>query len=183
MNDKELHVCCRDYFENISKLDKLVERIKQSLITVKTKSASPSYSNYSNTKVQSSKSNSQLEENTIKIITLENQFHMRINQLLRLKNECFDLIGNMPNFEYQNILIARYLQNKEWSDIATELEFSEKWILKLHFRAIEEFAKVNKEFILQWKGTQSKKKRFIRVEYLNTCVELMHNVRIVQENT
>ena len=87
-----------------------------------------------------------LESAMIKIVDLESQINARIDELVSMKQEAFARIRNVPDLDQQNILIGRYIQLKEWDDIAVELQFSPKWILKLHGKALLEFYQHNQEF-------------------------------------
>ena len=145
MTDKELSQQAKDYFAQIRKTDRLIQRLKGTVATLRSGLTSQSYE-LKPDKVQSSGAKNPLESTMIKILDLERQITARIDELATMRNDTFSMIKNVPDLEQQNILIGRYIQLKEWDDIAAELSFSPKWVLKLHGKALLEFYKGNQEF-------------------------------------
>lgn len=145
MTDKELSQQAKDYFAQIRKTDRLIQRLKGTVATLRSGLTSQSYE-LKPDKVQSSGAKNPLESAMIKIVDLEAQINARIDELATMRNDTFSMIKNVPDLDQQNILIGRYIQLKEWDDIAAELSFSPKWVLKLHGKALLEFYKGNQEF-------------------------------------
>lgn len=145
MTDKELSQQAKDYFAQIRKTDRLIQRLKGTVATLRSGPTSQSYE-LKPDKVQSSGAKNPLESTMIKILDLERQITARIDELATMRNDTFSMIKNVPDLDQQNILIGRYIQLKEWDDIAAELSFSPKWVLKLHGKALLEFYKGNQEF-------------------------------------
>ena len=145
MCDKELSQQAKDYFAQIRKTDRLIQRLSSTVSTLRSSLNAQSY-DLKPDKVQSSSAKSPFESTVIKIIDLEAQINARMDELVSMKQEAFDRIKNVPDFDQQNILIGRYIQLKEWDEIAAELKFSAKWVLKLHGKALLEFSKGNQEF-------------------------------------
>ena len=145
MTDKELSQQAKDYFAQIRKTDRLIQRLKGTVATLRSGLTSQSYE-LKPDKVQSSGAKNPLESTMIKILDLERQITARIDELATMRNDTFSMIKNVPDLDQQNILIGRYIQLKEWDDIAAELSFSPIWVLKLHGEALLEFYKGNQEF-------------------------------------
>lgn len=145
MCDKELSQRAKEYFAQIRKTDRLIQRLKGTVATLRSGLTSQSYE-LKPDKVQSSGAKNPLESTMIKILDLERQITARIDELATMRNDTFSMIKNVPDLDQQNILIGRYIQLKEWDDIAAELSFSPKWVLKLHGKALLEFYKGNQEF-------------------------------------
>lgn len=145
LTDKELSQQAKDYFAQIRKTDRLIQRLKGTVATLRSGLTSQSYE-LKPDKVQSSGAKNPLESTMIKILDLERQITARIDELATMRNDTFSMIKNVPDLDQQNILIGRYIQLKEWDDIAVELNFSPKWVLKLHGKALLEFYKGNQEF-------------------------------------
>lgn len=145
LTDKELSQQAKDYFAQIRKTDRLIQRLKGTVATLRSGLTSQSYE-LKPDKVQSSGAKNPFESTMIKILDLERQITARIDELATMRNDTFSMIKNVPDLDQQNILIGRYIQLKEWDDIAAELSFSPKWVLKLHGKALLEFYKGNQEF-------------------------------------
>lgn len=146
MCDKELSQQAKDYFAQIRKTDRLIQRLSSTVATLRSSLNAQSY-DLKPDKVQGSSAKSPFEFTVIKIIDLEEQINARIDELVSMKQEAFDRIRNVPDLDQQNILIGRYIQLKEWDDIAAELKFSTKWAIELHGKALLAFAKGNPEFL------------------------------------
>ena len=146
LTDKELSQQAKDYFAQIRKTDRLIQRLTSSVATLRSSLTSQSYE-LKPDKVQSSGKKNPLEDAIIKIDTLERKINTRIDELVSLKTEAFDRIRTIPDLDQQNILIGRYIQLKEWDDIAVELNFSTKWVLELHGKAVLAFAKRNPQIL------------------------------------
>lgn len=69
---------------------------------------------------------------------LQNKF----NQLLKAMEEIEDSIDRIGNTEYRTILEMRYLEGWSWEDIAMCQHKHERWIFRLHQRALAELQKI-----------------------------------------
>lgn len=147
--EKELLLRTKAYFAQLRKTDRLIQRLRSTVSEMRSGLTGQSYEIRPD-KVQTSPVKSHLEDDVVKIVALEEQAGARIDDLVAMRNEAFQMIGNVPNFDQQNILIARYIQMKAWDDIAEELDFSVKWVLKLHRKGLLAFSSANREFLLEW---------------------------------
>jgi len=145
MTEKELSQRAKDYFAQIRKTDRLIVRLKSTVATLRAGLTSQNLE-LSADKVQTPGPSNHLEDAMIKILDLEDKIQARIVELATMRNDTFTMIKNIPDLDQQNILIGRYIQLKEWADIAVELNFSTKWVLKLHGKALLEFYKGNEDF-------------------------------------
>ena len=128
MCDKELSQRAKEYFAQIRKTDRLIQRLTSTVATLRSSLTSQSY---------------ELNPDKVQIVDLEAQINARIDELVSMKQEAFDRIRNVPDLDQQNILIGRYIQLKNWDDVAAELNFSIKWTIELHGKALLAFAKGN----------------------------------------
>ena len=142
MTDKELSQKAKEQLSQIKKTDRLIDRLLSTVQTLRSSLTSQSYE-LKPDKVQSSGAKNPLESAMIKIVDLEAQINARIDELVSMKQEAFDRIRNVPDLDQQNILIGRYIQLKNWDDVAAELNFSIKWTIELHGKALLAFAKGN----------------------------------------
>lgn len=61
--------------------------------------------------------------------------------LLDKREQAVGLIRQLDNLRYQDVLIERYINNKKWEQVATDLKLSWKAIFNIHKRAIKDFEK------------------------------------------
>ena len=145
MTDKELSQRAKDYFAQIRKTDRLIQRLIDTVNTLRSGLTSQSYE-LKPDKVQTSGAKDTLGETIVKIMSLEDDINARIDELVDMKQEAFTMINRIPDLDQQNILIGRYIQLKKWEDIALELNFSIQWVYELHGKGLLAFSQMNSEF-------------------------------------
>lgn len=145
MTDKELSQRAKDYFAQIRKIDRLIQRLTDTVNTLRSGLTSQSYE-LKPDKVQTSGAKDTLGETIVKIMSLEDDINARIDELVDMKQEAFTMINRIPDLDQQNILIGRYIQLKKWEDIALELNFSIQWVYELHGKGLLAFSQMNSEF-------------------------------------
>ena len=72
-----------------------------------------------------------------KIIDLQNEINRDIDRLVDLKRELVAVIKSVEDTEYQTLLEKRYLCFQTWEQIAVDMHYSGKWIMKIHDRALD----------------------------------------------
>lgn len=145
MTDKELSQRAKDYFAQIRKTDRLIQRLTDTVNTLRSGLTSQSYE-LKPDKVQTSGAKDTLGETIVKIMSLEDDINARIDELVDMKQEAFTMINRIPDLDQQNILIGRYIQLKKWENIALELNFSIQWVYELHGKGLLAFSQMNSEF-------------------------------------
>ena len=146
MNDKDLSQQAKEYFAQIRKTDRLIQRLTDTVNTLRSGLTSQSYE-LKPDKVQTSGPKDTLGETIAKIMSLEDDINTRIDELVTMKKEAFSMISKVPDLDQQNILIGRYIQLKKWEDISEELNYSMQWVFELHGKGLLAFAKVNSDFL------------------------------------
>lgn len=79
---------------------------------------------------------SPMENVVVKIIELKREINEDIDRLIDLKKEIGKVISNIDNPSYQLILEMRYINNRNWDEIADEMGLDKRWLLRLHMRAL-----------------------------------------------
>lgn len=146
MTDKELSQRAKEYFAQIRKTDRLIQRLTDTVNTLRSGLTSQNYELKPN-KVQTSGPKDTLGETIVKIMSFEEDINTRIDELVTIKKEAFSMINRIPDLDQQNILIGRYIQLKKWEDISEELNYSMQWVFEIHGEALLSFAKVNSDFL------------------------------------
>lgn len=80
-----------------------------------------------------------------KIIDYEHELIAQVNELINLKKEIMIRVDQIKNEECIRLIYLRYFEFKSWEEIAIELKYSYRWVLKLHGKALLEFGKILKE--------------------------------------
>lgn len=69
------------------------------------------------------------------ISQLEHEQAMAVRQY----KEIYDRIHKMQDGAEKEVLIRRYLMGRTWEQIAVEMDYSYRWVLRLHGRALKNF--------------------------------------------
>lgn len=80
------------------------------------------------------------------IIDIKKDLNQYTGNLIDLEQDVWDVfkvILQIPDLDEQSILIARYVNEKSWSDIAEEFGRSERWAHNLHNRALHSFEQIS----------------------------------------
>ena len=147
VNDKDLSQQAKDFLNQISRLDALINRLLNTVATERSRLTSIGCE-LKQDKVQTSGPKNSLEETICKIDELERTINARIDKLVDLKNTTMKAIQSLPDFDQQNVLIARYIDGKKWLDIAFDLNFSISQVYKIHGKALISFSEKNPNLLL-----------------------------------
>ena len=88
---------------------------------------------------------SPMEDATVKLIDLSYEINDDIDRLIDLKREILETISQVEDVSYQLLLEMRYINNKGWDDVAREMGYDKRWIMRLHGRALKEIDEILKE--------------------------------------
>ena len=83
-----------------------------------------------------------MEETVIKIVVLDKEINDDIDRLIDIKIEITRRINRVENLERRLLLEKRYLCMDSWEDIAEKLNYSMRYVHKLHSRALQDFNKI-----------------------------------------
>lgn len=142
MTEKELCQKAKDYFSQIRKTDRLIQRLTDTVDSLRSSLISQNYK-LKPDKVQTSGAKDTLGEKIVKIVALEDDINARIDELVSMKADAMRRIQNVPDQDQQNILIARYVNGEKWERIAVEVHFSMRQVHRIHGSALIDFAKQN----------------------------------------
>lgn len=79
---------------------------------------------------------SAVEEAVVKIVDLEKEVMNDINKMIELKKEIASVIRSVNNIECETLLEMRYLTFMNWEEIASHLNYSNRYIYHLHRKAL-----------------------------------------------
>lgn len=146
MTDKEQSQAAKEYFAQIRKTDRLIQRLTSTVVTLRSSLTSQSYE-LNPDKVQTSGPKNTLEETVAKIVDLEADINSRIDELVQQKADAISRIRNISDHDQQNVLIARYVEGDKWERIAVDLNFSIAQVYRIHGAALLDFAEKNPDIL------------------------------------
>lgn len=71
-----------------------------------------------------------------KIMLLEEKINKETHMLMDLKEQMLDAIGTVPNMNEQMVLRYRYIHNRTWEQIGTELHVDARTVRRWHDSAL-----------------------------------------------
>ena len=78
-----------------------------------------------------------LEDTIYRLMEAEEELNRQIDELVVLKMDISRTINRVRNESLRLILEKRYLCFLQWDQIAAEMHYSRRWVLKRHARAVE----------------------------------------------
>ena len=78
-----------------------------------------------------------MEDTICKMVDMEHEINADIDTLVDLKTEIMTCIKRVENPEYQTLLELRYLCFKPWEEIADQLGYTQRHMLRMHDLALE----------------------------------------------
>ena len=97
---------------------------------------------FSDVKIQKSRNNDKLGDISAKILDLLREFTTDIAELLKIKHEIKTVINKIEQPEYRTVLEWRYINLCKWEYIAEQMKYNNRWLYRIHTRALKEADKV-----------------------------------------
>lgn len=133
----------KEYLSQALWLDQMIESKLDQLETLRGLSMKVT-SSFSDDKVTGGNNNNyRLESAIVKVIELEEEINADFNRLIDLKKTIQHTINKMENINYQILLEMRYINGKNWEDIAQQLNYNNRTVFKVHGKALKQFERVN----------------------------------------
>lgn len=80
-----------------------------------------------------------------RIVDLQRQINADIDDLIDRKDAALKMLDSMKNPVHMTILHRRYFLHQPFERIATDMNYTYRWVTRLHGRALQDFAKVMQE--------------------------------------
>lgn len=145
MTDKELSKQAKAYLSETPKAQRLIRRLQS---TIDSLSAGLTGQSYGQTeRVQHSGSKRPIEETFTQIAQLETDIQEEVTQLNAWRREAIARINRVEDSDQRNVLFARYIEDKRWERIASEMNFSDSHIYRIHGDALLSFIEKNQDIL------------------------------------
>lgn len=94
-------------------------------------------------RVQSSKSNSS-NQTIDEVIDIENLLNEKKTMCNKLIMSTYKIIIQISEEKYRRVLIEYYFNCRTWSGVSDVMHLNNRWVFRLHGRALQEFEKIFK---------------------------------------
>lgn len=134
----------KEYLQQIRRLDELIEQ------RIKERDALRNFDGvtaiqYDGDPVQTSHSGSApFEKSVEKLISLEEELDVLIDEFVTTKNRIIGEIQSLSNLKYVELLFKRYVEYKSFGEISKEMHYEYYWTCKMHGYALQEFERTHK---------------------------------------
>ena len=136
----------RKYLSQARHLNNRIKSYENELEYINTIALGPSGPTYSQNKIKQAPSREAPFIRYIdKIMELEKIINDEIDKLIELKHQIAMTIAELGDTKLEIILRERYINCRNWEDIAIDLAYSQVYLFKLHQKAIK-LIKVPKEY-------------------------------------
>lgn len=131
----------KEYLMQIKRMDKLTENKQAEINRLEELVQSTTALNVSD-KVQTSGSKDRLGDIVSKICDLKNELTADIEKWVDLKGEVISVIDQLDDVDLIDLLYKRYFQFKTWEKISCDMNYTYRWVTKLHGKALAEVQKI-----------------------------------------
>lgn len=105
-----------------------------------------------NERVQCSKDPDKFGKVYSQIDEEERILNKMIDSFVNYKNEIMTAINKVTELKYRKLLREKYINYKEFKDIASEMNYTYEYVIELHKKALNSFYEINKELIETYKN-------------------------------
>ena len=95
-------------------------------------------------RVQTSRKQSPMEDVIVRLMDLEKEIDNDIDRLIALKEEVIENINKIDNCSLRLLLTMRYINNRDWEDIADNMLYDVRTIYRFHNQGLKEIDKILK---------------------------------------
>ena len=131
----------KEYLNQLIAMDNAINRKQQRLATLRDVAMNTT-PNYADEAVQRTREKNPLENIMSKIVDLDREIDEDIDALVDFKAEVCEKLDKIADERYKRILWLRYADRKTWRYIALELNFTIRYIHKMHLKALAELDKI-----------------------------------------
>lgn len=131
----------KEYLQQVRKAQLHISSLQEEIETMKELAVSIGAMNQDE-KVLSSVSQDKMADIICKIEDRMTELKDKVTEYIKLRTEVMATISKVDNDDYQQILYKRYCQMKKWEEIALEMNYTWRWVVKLHGRALNEIGTI-----------------------------------------
>lgn len=128
-----------EYLSQISRFEDMIERKQNEILKLDSLAHGIKSPTYDPDKVQTSMRGDKMGTIVVKLMENQEELQDLIETFIDKRKTIVSQIDRIPNQISYKVLTDRYIGLKRYYEIASELQYSEKWVRKAHARALKEF--------------------------------------------
>ena len=130
----------KDYLKDIRKLDLEIQTLQEQISLLRKNAEGLRAMELSD--MPKGGKGKDLSDYVAEIADLQMVCVQHVSELIMKKQEAIERIMSIDGSELRNVLLLRYIQCKEWDEIADMLQYNLRTIFRLHGEALKEFGDV-----------------------------------------
>lgn len=134
----------KEYLEQAYRLDQQINSKLQQVENLRSLTEHVTMA-YGGEAVSHTRNVTSLQDTIVRLMEAEEELNHEIDRLIELKAEIARIIAQVHNDSYRLILEKRYLCYLPWEQIAADLNYTRRWVLTKHDRAVALIEKLIKE--------------------------------------
>ena len=95
-------------------------------------------------RIKASGNQDPLGDAMVKLIMMENELKSRVEDMKSIIEEIKETISKVKDDDLSRLLYKRYIALKSWEKIAIEMDYSYRWVLRLHGNALKKVEEILK---------------------------------------
>ena len=127
----------KDYLKDIRKLDLEIQTLQEQISLLRKNAEGLRAMELSD--MPKGGKGKDLSDYVAEIADLQVVCVQHVSELIMKKQEAIERIMSIDGSELRNVLLLRYIQCKEWDEIADKLQYNLRTIFRLHGEALKEF--------------------------------------------
>lgn len=129
------------YLEQIKWMNRKIENKLSEVSQLRSMAYNISSQKMDKERIQASTEPDKIGEAIAKIYDLEHEIDMLIDTLIEKRSVIIQQIDGMDDVDQYHILSKRYVAEKDFSEIAKEIDYSERHVERIHGKALIAFEK------------------------------------------
>ena len=130
----------KDYLKDIRKLDLEIQTLQEQISLLRKNAEGLRAMELSD--MPKGGRGKDLSDYVAEIADLQMVCVQHVSELIMKKQDAIERIMSIDGSELRNVLLLRYIQCKEWDEIADKLQYNLRTIFRLHGEALKEFGDV-----------------------------------------
>jgi DNA-directed RNA polymerase specialized sigma subunit len=131
----------KTYLQQVARLENMIQNKLSEIYKLKTMACSVTVSNESD-RVQTSSDKDRLGSTVAKIVDLEEETDILVNDFLDIRKCIIWQIDSMEDNDFYNVLSLRYIGEKTFEEIAKSTNWSLRKVFMIHGQALQEFERL-----------------------------------------
>jgi DNA-directed RNA polymerase specialized sigma subunit len=131
----------KTYLQQVARLENMIQNKLSEIYKLKTMACSVTVSNESD-RVQTSSDKDRLGSTVAKIVDLEEETDILVNDFLDIRKCIIRQIDSMEDNDFYNVLSLRYIGEKTFEEIAKSTNWSLRKVFMIHGQALQEFERL-----------------------------------------